>query len=85
MQDIFFWIPLKLLYQAAKWGKAAFHRKRGLRSQKNVRSDAHWRPPIHCEYVRSKEKKKKFPQINVIEQPSMVHLKGLSKTYQTPK
>ena len=32
---------------------------------------------IHSQYVLSKEEKYIFPNIHVIQQPSMVHLKGL--------
>ena len=34
MQNIFFWTPLKLFYQAAKWDIGAFHGSEVLRSQK---------------------------------------------------
>ena len=78
MQDIFFGIPYELFYQATKWEIAAVHGSGGLRCQKCMRSGAYRRLPIHYHYVLSEEEKNILPNIHVIQQPSMVHLKGLS-------
>ena len=55
MLYIFFWILLKLFYQAAKWDKAAFHRSRVRRSQKSMRSEAYWRLPYTVSMYRVKK------------------------------
>ena len=44
MQDIFFWIPLKLFYQTAKWVITAVYGSNVMRPQKIGRPDARWRP-----------------------------------------